>query len=74
MTYAEYLLSAPLSGNWGQKAVYLKEEQLKDLLIHEIDDLYSAEEQIISALPAMIEKAQGGCIITIGNSAFSYEA
>ena len=30
---------------------------LKDLLKHEIYDLYSAEEQIIKALPAMIEKA-----------------
>ena len=32
--------------------------QLKDLLKHEIQDLYSAEEQIIEALPAMIEKAK----------------
>ncbi len=30
---------------------------LKDLLKHEIVDLYSAEEQIIEALPLMIEKA-----------------
>lgn len=30
---------------------------LKDLLKHEIMDLYSAEEQIIEALPMMIEKA-----------------
>ena len=30
---------------------------LRDLLQHEIDDLYSAEEQIIEALPKMIEKA-----------------
>ncbi len=30
---------------------------LKDLLQHEIDDLYSAEEQIIEALPKMVEKA-----------------
>ena len=30
---------------------------LKDLLKHEILDLYSAEEQIIDALPEMIEKA-----------------
>ncbi|HUR11639.1 MAG TPA: ferritin-like domain-containing protein [Flavitalea sp.] len=30
---------------------------LKDLLKHEILDLYSAEEQIIEAMPAMIEKA-----------------
>ena len=30
---------------------------LKDLLKHEILDLYSAEEQIIDALPKMIEKA-----------------
>ena len=34
-----------------------KMNQLKDLLKHEINDLYSAEEQIIEALPAMIEKA-----------------
>jgi ferritin-like metal-binding protein YciE len=31
---------------------------LKDLLKHEILDLYSAEEQIIEAMPAMIDKAQ----------------
>jgi len=31
---------------------------LKDLLKHEIVDLYSAEEQIIEALPAMIDKAK----------------
>ena len=30
---------------------------LRDLLQHEIDDLYSAEEQIIEALPKMMEKA-----------------
>src|SRR5688500_14819906 len=29
---------------------------LRDLLQHEIDDLYSAEEQIISALPKMVNK------------------
>jgi len=32
-------------------------DQLKDLLKHEIKDLYSAEEQLIEALPKMIEKA-----------------
>ena len=30
---------------------------LRDLLQHEIEDLYSAEEQIIEALPIMVEKA-----------------
>lgn len=30
---------------------------LRDLLVHDIHDLYSAEEQIIKALPAMIAKA-----------------
>lgn len=34
-----------------------KMKDLRDLLTHEIQDLYSAEEQIIAALPAMIEKA-----------------
>ncbi len=34
-----------------------KMKDLKDLLKHEIMDLYSAEEQIIDALPKMIEKA-----------------
>jgi ferritin-like metal-binding protein YciE len=34
-----------------------KLKDLKDLLKHEIEDLYSAEQQIIDALPAMIEKA-----------------
>ena len=31
---------------------------LKDLLKHEVQDLYSAEEQIITALPEMVEKAK----------------
>lgn len=31
---------------------------LKDLLKHDIDDIYSAEEQILEALPAMISKSQ----------------
>src|SRR6186997_1489961 len=31
---------------------------LNDLLKHEILDLYSVEEQIIEAMPAMIEKAK----------------
>lgn len=30
---------------------------LRDLLQHEIEDLYSAEEQIIEALPKMVEQA-----------------
>lgn len=34
-----------------------KLKNLRDLLQHEIKDLYSAEEQIIDAMPAMIEKA-----------------
>ncbi len=34
-----------------------KMNDLRDLLNHEIEDLYSAEEQIIAALPKMIEKA-----------------
>jgi ferritin-like metal-binding protein YciE len=34
-----------------------KMNDLRDLLKHEIDDLYSVEEQIIGALPKMIEKA-----------------
>jgi len=33
---------------------------LRDLLQHEIDDLYSAEEQIIEALPKMAENASNG--------------
>jgi ferritin-like metal-binding protein YciE len=32
---------------------------LHDLLTHEIGDLYSAEEQIIAALPKMVKKASG---------------
>jgi ferritin-like metal-binding protein YciE len=35
-----------------------KMNDLNDLLKHEIMDLYSAEEQIIAAMPAMIEKAR----------------
>jgi ferritin-like metal-binding protein YciE len=34
-----------------------KMNDLLDLLKHEVQDLYSAEEQIIAAMPAMIEKA-----------------
>ena len=34
-----------------------KMNDLKDLLRHEIEDLYTAEEQIIEALPLMIENA-----------------
>jgi ferritin-like metal-binding protein YciE len=40
------------------KTTYMKEmTNLKDLLKHELEDLYSAEEQIIDGLPGMIEKA-----------------
>ncbi len=35
-----------------------KMKDLKDLLKHEVMDLYSAEEQIIEALPKMIDKAR----------------
>lgn len=35
-----------------------KMNDLKDLLKHEIDDLYSVEEQILEALPKMIDKAE----------------
>jgi ferritin-like metal-binding protein YciE len=34
-----------------------KLKDLRDLLKHEIKDLYSAEEQILDAMPAMIDKA-----------------
>lgn len=36
----------------------MKMNSLSNLLAHEIVDLYSAEEQIIEALPKMVEKAQ----------------
>jgi ferritin-like metal-binding protein YciE len=35
----------------------MKLETLKDLYIHELKDLYSAENQIIKALPKMVEAA-----------------
>src|SRR5207302_9061910 len=35
----------------------MKLETLKDLYIHELKDLYSAEEQIIKALPKMVKAA-----------------
>jgi ferritin-like metal-binding protein YciE len=35
-----------------------KMQDLKDLLTHEVEDLLSAEKQIIDALPSMIEKAK----------------
>jgi len=40
-----------------------KMKDLKDLLIHEVQDLCSAEEQIIEALPLMIEKAKDGKLV-----------
>lgn len=33
-------------------------ENLKELLVHEIQDLYSAEQQLIEALPKMADKAE----------------
>jgi len=35
----------------------MKIESLKDVLIHELNDLYSAEDQLIEALPQMAEAA-----------------
>jgi ferritin-like metal-binding protein YciE len=35
-----------------------KMSDLRDLLKHEIYDLHSAEEQILKAMPAMIERAR----------------
>jgi ferritin-like metal-binding protein YciE len=35
----------------------MKMESLKDLYIHELNDLYSAEKQILDALPKMAKKA-----------------
>lgn len=40
-----------------------KMKDLRDLLVHEIEDLYSAETQIIEAMPAMIEKAKDPTLI-----------
>jgi ferritin-like metal-binding protein YciE len=36
----------------------VKLKNLKDLLVHELRDLYDAERQITNALPAMAEKAK----------------
>ncbi|MBD0333320.1 MAG: DUF892 family protein, partial [Chitinophagaceae bacterium] len=38
-------------------------KDLRDLLKHEVQDLYSAEEQIIEAMPAMIEKAKDQALV-----------
>jgi ferritin-like metal-binding protein YciE len=38
----------------------MKIENLRQLLINELQDLYSAEDQIIEALPKMAEKASSG--------------
>ena len=35
----------------------MKLDTLKDLYIHELKDLYSAEKQIIKALPKMVKAA-----------------
>src|SRR5439155_856031 len=39
------------------KSTHMKLETLKDLYIHELKDLYSAENQIIKALPKMVKAA-----------------
>jgi ferritin-like metal-binding protein YciE len=39
------------------KSIHMKLETLKDLYIHELKDLYSAENQIIKALPKMVKAA-----------------
>jgi len=41
-----------------QNYIMEKMKDLRDLLKHEIEDLISAEQQIIEALPSMIEKAK----------------
>jgi ferritin-like metal-binding protein YciE len=38
----------------------VKMQNLKDLLVHELRDLYDAERQIAKALPKMAEKAKSG--------------
>ncbi len=43
--------------NVGKRKIMEPLVNLRDLLQHEIDDLYSAEEQIIEALPKMAENA-----------------
>ena len=35
----------------------MKIDSLKDVLIHELNDLYSAEDQLIEALPQMAQAA-----------------
>jgi ferritin-like metal-binding protein YciE len=46
-------------GSWIKQAVGmgLTLENLEDLLVHQLEDLYSAEEQLISALPKMSQAA-----------------
>ncbi len=46
-------------GSWIKQAVGmgLTLENLQDLLVHQLKDLYSAEEQLITALPKMSEAA-----------------
>ena len=50
--------------SYSKKKFMEKMSDLRDLLRHEIYDLYSAEEQIIKALPAMIEKANNAQLKT----------
>ncbi len=41
-----------------------KLKDLKDLLVHEVQDLCSVEDQIIDAMPAMIEKANSPVLVS----------
>jgi len=58
MPYTDCLSGTIFSPSEGKTYDMENMNQLRDLLRHEINDLYSAEEQIIEALPDMIEKAK----------------
>ena len=50
-------LSPPAANIWAMRFTALKLNSLRDLLIEELRDLYSAETQLVGALPKMAEAA-----------------
>src|SRR5205823_3018203 len=57
---AEFMLARPSSRTEGLLAMGLFNKDIKsfdDLLLHGLQDIYYAEQQIVKALPKLIEKA-----------------
>lgn len=56
-SYTYFTVAARLTTDALTKETNMKLETLQDLYIHELKDLYSAENQIIKALPKMVKAA-----------------